>query len=146
MTALHVSWLMIVLTVISAGQLSAMPRERFAPATPDARIMKVDSTMCDPRGCFTFGQRQSFRPSYVQPNYRPPTAAGQQPYYYRPGAQGRAPLYYAPPPAAKVLPPPKETQSFHVEWCRNQYRSYNPRTDRFVTYEGIYKTCNSPYD
>lgn len=33
----------------------------------------------------------------------------------------------------------------HAAWCSNEYRSYNPRTDRFLTYEGIYKTCRSPY-
>lgn len=98
-------------------------------------------TMCDARGCMTYGPVQSFRPNYVQPNYRPPTTTG--PNYYRPSARGPTPLYYAPqPPPTTVRPSAK----FHVDWCRNQYRTYNPKTDRFLTYEGIYKTCNSPYD
>jgi hypothetical protein len=85
----------------------------------------------------------------VQPNYRPPTATG--PTYYRPQASGPAPLYNIQPPGSYKLPPVRPTATpkanrFHTDWCRNQYRSYNPKTDRFITYEGIYKTCNSPYD
>lgn len=121
----------------------AMPLGMFAPAAGQSNIVHAGSTMCDARGCFTFGPVQSFRPSYVQPNYRPPTATG--PTYYRPGARGPAPLYYDPPPVRTVQPKTQGRQ-FHVDWCRNQYRTYNPKTDRFVTYEGIYKTCNSPYD
>ncbi len=33
----------------------------------------------------------------------------------------------------------------HVEWCLNRYRSYNPKTDRFLGYDGEYHRCNSPY-
>lgn len=33
----------------------------------------------------------------------------------------------------------------HVRWCRNRYRSYNPRTDQFLGYDGYYHYCNSPY-
>ncbi len=121
----------------------AMPLGASPPAAGASDITRVGSTMCDARGCFTFGPVQSFRPSYVQPNYRPPTATG--PTYYRPAARGRGPLYYDPPPV-RTVQPKAQGQQFHVDWCRNQYRTYNPKTDRFLTYEGIYKTCNSPYD
>lgn len=33
----------------------------------------------------------------------------------------------------------------HVEWCLNRYRSYNPRTDTFMGYDGYRHRCNSPY-
>ncbi|MFO0991857.1 MAG: BA14K family protein [Hyphomicrobiales bacterium] len=33
----------------------------------------------------------------------------------------------------------------HVEWCLDRYRSYNPRTDSFLGYDGEYHRCNSPY-
>ena len=33
----------------------------------------------------------------------------------------------------------------HVQWCLNKYRSYNPQTDQFLGYDGIYHYCNSPY-
>jgi hypothetical protein len=141
--------LVVILSLVSLAQVSAMPMQVPVVPAANSNIVRVQ-TMCDYRGCFTFGQRQSFTPSYVQPNYRPPTASG--PTYYRPRAAGPAPRYYgAQPPGANTLPPIRTARprppegKLHIDWCRNQYRSYNPSTDRFVTYEGIYKTCNSPY-
>ncbi|WP_438617676.1 BA14K family protein [Oryzifoliimicrobium ureilyticus] len=113
-----------------------------APRSPSLPVIDVQ-TKCDYRGCFTFGPVQSFRPAYQQPNYRPPGAPEN---YYRPRAAGPAPLYNNPPPVRRILPDQtKARSSDHVQWCRNQYRSYNPQTDRFISYEGVYKTCNSPY-
>ncbi len=34
----------------------------------------------------------------------------------------------------------------HVRWCLGHYRSYNPRTDSFVGYDGLLHRCNSPFD
>lgn len=142
----------VILSLMPLGQVWAMPRTPLAEVAGSSDIVRVQ-TMCDFRGCFTFGKTQSFTPSYVQPNYRPPTATG--PTYYRPRAMGPAPKYYDTQPPGRYQPPqtPARTarpnapdRNFHVNWCRNQYRSYNPNTDRFVTYEGIYKTCKSPYD
>jgi type IV secretory pathway TrbD component len=33
----------------------------------------------------------------------------------------------------------------HVQWCLHRYRSYNPRTDMFLGYDGRYHRCRSPY-
>lgn len=33
----------------------------------------------------------------------------------------------------------------HVQWCLNRYRSYNPRTNTFMGYDGYRHRCNSPY-
>lgn len=33
----------------------------------------------------------------------------------------------------------------HDRWCMRQYRSYNPATNRYMTYRGVYKRCNSPF-
>ncbi|MGI9483019.1 MAG: BA14K family protein [Hyphomicrobiales bacterium] len=33
----------------------------------------------------------------------------------------------------------------HVNWCLVRYRSYNPRTDMFLSYSGRYKPCISPF-
>jgi hypothetical protein len=35
--------------------------------------------------------------------------------------------------------------SAHVEWCLDRYRSYNPRTNTWVSYSGDVNECNSPY-
>ena len=37
------------------------------------------------------------------------------------------------------------SQSAHVNWCLDRYRSYNPNTDMFLAYSGRYKPCISPY-
>ena len=39
----------------------------------------------------------------------------------------------------------RDHYSRHVEWCLDRYRSYNPRTDTYVTYGGRHKHCISPY-
>jgi hypothetical protein len=43
--------------------------------------------------------------------------------------------------------PRRYTRSYnrHVNWCLDRYRSYNPATDRFLSYSGNYVRCNSPY-
>ncbi|MFA1622374.1 BA14K family protein [Rhizobium mongolense] len=129
-------------SVIGFVPLAASAAPPLAPLQQrNPAIINVQSTYCDYRGCFGFGPQQWHRPAYIQPNYRPPEARG--PTYYQPRAQPRRQLSYDPPPIRRIRPPAK---GMHVEWCRNQYRTYNPRTDRFVTYEGIYKTCNSPFD
>ncbi|MGE0004298.1 MAG: BA14K family protein [Parvibaculaceae bacterium] len=41
--------------------------------------------------------------------------------------------------------PGYDDDSAHVSWCLDHYRSYNPRTDRYLGYDGDYHRCNSPY-
>jgi BA14K-like protein len=33
----------------------------------------------------------------------------------------------------------------HVEWCLDRYRSYNVRTNTWVSYSGEVRQCRSPY-
>jgi len=33
----------------------------------------------------------------------------------------------------------------HVSWCLSRYRSYNPATNLYVSYDGDYRVCRSPY-
>lgn len=35
--------------------------------------------------------------------------------------------------------------SAHVEWCLSRYRSYNVRTNTWVSYSGYVRQCISPY-
>jgi len=35
--------------------------------------------------------------------------------------------------------------SRHVRWCMDRYRSYNVRTNTWVSYSGDVRQCNSPY-
>ena len=47
--------------------------------------------------------------------------------------------YYAPPPPARAY------GNRHVRWCLDRYRSYNPRTNTWVSYSGRVNQCISPY-
>lgn len=33
----------------------------------------------------------------------------------------------------------------HVQWCLNRYRSYDPRSDTFMGYDGYRHRCDSPF-
>lgn len=33
----------------------------------------------------------------------------------------------------------------HVQWCLNRYRSYNPRTDTYMGFDGYRHRCRGPY-
>jgi hypothetical protein len=33
----------------------------------------------------------------------------------------------------------------HVQWCLDRYRSYDPRTNTWVSYSGRVRQCISPY-
>jgi hypothetical protein len=102
-------------------------------------------------GGYGYRPYRNYRPYY---GYRP----GQgyrpypnRPYYgYRPPYYGYRP-YYRPGVNVYVTPRPYYNQGYvgeggsHVDWCVARYRSYNPATDRFLSYGGVYKICYSPY-
>ncbi|MGR6432358.1 BA14K family protein [Rhizobium sp. PAMB 3182] len=59
--------------------------------------------------------------------------------YWRGGPRQIRPL---PPPPR---PAPGGYWNRHVRWCLDRYRSYNPRTNRFLSYSGDYRVCHSPW-
>lgn len=64
-------------------------------------------------------------------------------YRYRPYYRG---WRYAPPRyRPRYRPAPRYNNRAHVRWCLNRYRSYNPRTDQYLGYDGYYHFCRSPY-
>jgi hypothetical protein len=40
---------------------------------------------------------------------------------------------------------PVQYDDAHLRWCKNRYRSYNVRTDKFLGYDGKYRRCISPF-
>jgi hypothetical protein len=64
-----------------------------------------------------------------------------------------APRYYAPPPPPPVYyePPPPDYGYYggptaqHISWCESRYRSYDPRNNSFVGYDGYIHQCVSPF-
>lgn len=82
---------------------------------------------------------------YARPWWRvaPPPRYG---YGYLPPSP--PPVYYdeAPPPyPGYSYDGPTPGGSRHVEWCLQRYRSYNPRTNTWVSYDGEIRRCVSPY-
>ncbi|PYB70099.1 MULTISPECIES: BA14K family protein [Rhizobium] len=149
------SFAVMALTLIGAQVLgtaaeAAMPApiapRVAAPAQAGiAGVEKVD-LVCDFSGCYETWDRP--RP----PRYRPPP-----PDYYPPSVYDE-PAYRPPPPPPVYRPrprppvyvepgyrPPRNVWARHVEWCLNRYRSYNPRTNEFLSSGGYYKTCRSPF-
>lgn len=116
--------------------------------TGRAGVEKVD-LVCDFSGCYETRNRPRpprypppppppgyYPPSvYDEPGYRPPPPP---PPVYRP--RPRPPVYVEP-----GYRPPRNVWARHVEWCLNRYRSYNPRTNEFLSSSGYYKTCRSPF-
>ena len=78
-------------------------------------------------------RRWRSRPLYVDPFYDPgPTII------YRTEPR----VIYTQP---RVVVRPRVGNA-HVRWCVNRYQSYNIRTDRFLSLDGYWKRCVSPYD
>lgn len=76
----------------------------------------------------------------AQWGWGPPPRSGWD--RYPPRYRRYPPRYYD----RRYAPPPRYRRSrSHVNWCLNRYRSYNPRTDQFLGYDGYYHYCRSPY-
>ncbi|PZM12297.1 BA14K family protein [Rhizobium tubonense] len=124
-----------MMQVISA---EAMPVAGMSAQRSDVIDAQV---VCDGRGCFTFGPRQSYTP----PSYRPPDYRG--PTYYRPRGVVVQPFVYRPPapnpaPLAQV---PAASINRHKQWCQDRYKSYSSVTNLYKTHSGHSQPCESPY-
>ena len=67
-------------------------------------------------------------------------------YYYQ-GWYYQRPWWYAPPPPRPVYfqPRPQSYRSLHTDWCYARYRSYDRRTNTWISYGGHVRQCISPY-
>lgn len=70
-------------------------------------------------------------------------------YYASPWWLGAA--IYAPRPQPYYAPPPPPVYGGygggggHVDYCLSRYRSYDPRSDTYLGYDGYRHRCVSPY-
>lgn len=130
---------------------AAMPQPAQPVLGQRTDAEKVD-LVCDFSGCYeTWDRPPPRRPRPLPPEYYPPSVYDEPPVY-RP--RPRPPVYvepgYRPRPRPPVYAdpgyrPPRRDWERHVDWCLNRYRSYNPRTNQFLSSSGYYKVCRSPF-
>jgi BA14K-like protein len=75
--------------------------------------------------------------------------------YYRSGYYYRTPWWTLPLVGAGVVigstidndgPIYGRRGNRHIAWCEDRYRSYNPRTNTWISNSGAERECNSPYN
>lgn len=130
---------------------AAMTKPMPSVSQQSAFVEKID-LVCDFSGCYeTWDRPPPRRPRPLPPEYYPPSVYDEPPVY-RP--RPRPPVYvepgYRPRPRPPVYEdpgyrPPRRAWERHVDWCLSRYRSYNPRTNQFLSSSGYYKVCNSPF-
>lgn len=132
---------------------AATPRPAQPSAERPADVQPVD-LVCDFSGCYETWDRPPpprYRPRPLPPQYYPPSVYDEPPVY-RP--RPRPPVYvepgYRPRPRPPVYAdpgyrPPGRAWARHVDWCLDRYRSYNPRSNQFLSTSGYYKVCRSPF-
>lgn len=142
---------------LAGAQLFAPMAEAATPTPFQPRVerktdlQRVD-LVCDFSGCYqTWDRPPPRRPRPLPPEYYPPSVYDEPPVY-RP--RPRPPVYvepgYRPRPRPPVYVdpgyrPPTRSWERHVDWCLDRYRSYNPRTNQFLSSSGYYKACRSPF-
>ncbi len=151
--------LLSLANVLPAPAFAAMPAAPVLqqPSAP-ADVLNA-GVVCDPYGCYDTWRRppplwdDDYRrpPPPPPPIYRrPPPPPLWDDGYRRPPPSWDDDYRRPPPPIYRRPPPPPpiyggRNWSRHVEWCFSRYRSYNPRTNRFLSTSGYFKVCRSPY-
>ncbi|SIP92087.1 BA14K-like protein [Rhizobium sp. RU33A] len=129
---------------------AAMTKPMPLISQPGSDVEEID-LVCDFSGCYeTWDRPPPRRPRPLPPEYYPPSVYDEPPVY-RP--RPRPPVYvepgYRPRPPVYEDPgyrPPGRGWERHVDWCLNRYRSYDPRTNEFLSTSGYYKVCRSPFN
>lgn len=98
---------------------------------------------------YRHGYHPRYRPGYYN-GYRGPTCrnwSNSCRFYYN-GWYYNSPWWTVPVIGAGVVALTNGTgqANRHKAWCQGRYKSYNPKTNTYVSSNGKLKQCNSPYD
>ena len=98
---------------------------------------------------YRHGYHPNYRPGYYN-GYRGPTCrnwSNSCRFYYN-GWYYNSPWWTVPVIGAGVvaLTNGNGSGNRHKAWCQGRYKSYNPKTNTYVSSSGKLKQCNSPYD
>lgn len=149
---------------LSANGAAAFPAaERPALETGLSSEMVIDVRQIGGGGF----NRPSYRPSN-RPHYRPVNRPNYRPGYRNPWNYGyhgprcrswsnscrfyyggwyyNSPWWTVPVVGAGVVALANGAGSRHRAWCAGRYKSYNAKTNTYVSSSGKTKQCNSPYD
>ena len=101
------------------------------------------------RPVYRHGYHPNYRPGYYN-GYRGPTCrnwSNSCRFYYN-GWYYNSPWWTVPVIGAGVVALTNGNGSgkSHKAWCSGRYKSYNPKTNTYVSSSGKLKQCNSPYD
>ncbi|MFB2553303.1 BA14K family protein [Ensifer soli] len=107
-----------------ATVLTGMPGAQALPAMAPVAAGQTDVVTVYHRG---HPHRRHYRPYHH--HYRP---------HYRPRVYVAPRIIYRDPSVRRGY-------GAHVRWCLNRYRSYDPATNRYLAYAGVYRACRSPY-
>lgn len=124
----------------ASATMPALPGEREAASTNVVQAAVV----CDRYGCYDTWRRPPPPPRWLPPPPPPPVYRPDPPYYRPVPPPPPYWRYRRPPPPPPIYRPPRSWDN-HVRWCLERYRSYNPRTNRYVGYDGYFHVCRSPY-
>ncbi len=94
------------------------------------------------------GMRPGYRPNYWNNGYRGPRCrswSNSCRFYYG-GWYYNSPWWTLPVVGAGVVAITNGAGSRHRAWCAGRYKTYNARTNTYVSSSGKVKQCNSPYD
>jgi hypothetical protein len=126
----------------SAATLLAPGAAAAAGYTAEDRVLQI-ATRDDRRRVWRYDRR------YHGPRYRYPYRTYK--YYYggywynRPYWNIYVPLPFIAVPPVYVAPRYRNYSAQHINWCMSRYRSYNVRTNTWVSYSGQVRQCISPF-
>lgn len=79
--------------------------------------------------------RHGHRHRYRRPGY----------HYFYDGYYYASPWWVSPGIGLSVTVPVVPTTSAHVQWCLDNFRTYDIATDTYIGYDGYRHRCNSPF-
>lgn len=137
----------LVAGLLTFGNAQATPATSSAPlpttqTAQDANIQPASHRYYRPRGNrYRYWGGNRYRYWGGGQRYWGPGSGLYLGFGFAPYAYGYAP-YYRP---YNYRPYYASRGNAHVRWCLNRYRSYDPRSNTFLGYDGDRHRCKSPY-
>ena len=146
--------LIAALAMITAGAI-AVPEIAVSAPVPQPRRSTAEviqgDVVIEPAATYWRKKRMGYNKRWHGDRYRYRHGGYR---HYRNGWYYASPWWIAAPlVAGAVIAPRVDDNGYygndygggHVQYCLDRYRSYDPRTNTFLGYDGYRRECNSPY-